>query len=162
MQIQRTDEVSFQRVILSKSGKKALNALKRTVFKEDSATEEFARTLTDFKRQLDDFDAKTNTKGIDIVVTTETSDATGWQTLPALIFKKGRKQLLDALYLDELTPPEIGLLGASDLLIRSNNLGQKIENWFGKNYPKLLDITKPSIKKAHSRNDIISDVFGRC
>lgn len=167
MQVQKTDNTSFKQFRYDLKGKVALTTLVAGTKKE--AKQGLEIMLKSFKNRGDEFakilDSSPKTQGIDIVISQEADDATGWKDIPTILMKKGNSQVegTNRLYLDELLPkfseraiPE--MLDFSDFPPRSMDLANKFENWFVKNYANL---TQPKIvEKETPASEFIKRIFG--
>lgn len=146
MRVQKSNNISFQSFRIDDKGQGFFNYLIRETSKE--AVSSTMYMLARFKSNMNQYaytlDFCPKTKGIDILFTERASNATDWESVPALILKREDKEISDPLYLFDLPPyPYKGAVGFSKLNIsavkkRSIFLIAKSKKWFNKNLKAIL------------------------
>lgn len=172
MQVEKTNNISFQSFGVDAKGRQALNRLAcGTPYEAMSA---MTKMLTDFKTQMDEFvtilDKSPKTKGVDIVLTSHdaivaehSADKICWANVPMLMLKKGNKVMfktesanLWGLHFDnEATSGE--KLDIANIQHHSRRLILESQEWFDKNLKKIIGT--PGIKQE-SKNEILKNIFG--
>lgn len=147
MRLEKSKSISFKSFKVDDKGKSFLNYLTRETSKDaiPVVNDMFAKFKTNMDEYAYTLDFCSKTKGIDILFTERASNATDWESVPALILKREDKEISEPLYLFKLTPyPYKGAIGFPKLDIskvkaRSAFLLAESKKWFNKNLRAILD-----------------------
>lgn len=152
MRVEKNNIVSFQSFRVDDKGQSFFNYLIRETSKE--AVSSAMYMLAKFKSNMNEYaytlDFCPKTKGIDILFTERASNATDWESVPALILKREDKEISEPLYLFDLPPyPYKGAVGfpklnISDIKNRSAILITRTREWFNRNLKTIL--STPEVK----------------
>lgn len=160
MQVQRTNNISFKDFRVDVKGKKALSNLLEGATEE--AKPEVIKFFQNLRLQMNEnagtlFKNK-KARGTDIVLTTMATDATGWQDVPALIFKKKNRKTSEPILLTELVPPRMPQRFFYDDITKiAKSTLERTDKWFHTSFQNILFETP---KEQKLNKTIIDEIFG--
>lgn len=166
MRIQNVDNTSFKAFRVNNEGKKALSKFLEATSSE--ARPEAEKLLLELKTRMDGYastlDSNPNTRGLDILLTTSSSDGTNWENVPALCITRSMKRVSETLELNNLSshpydpkthPYQLNL---DTIQKRSGFIFESTTKWFN---DILERFTKDAGKKAElTPSEIVKNIFG--